>query len=233
MSNLNKFVEWLSFNPTYEQIAQALVLEYFEDTYVSRIRFGKTNHDDSAVILGQFGFQGETIPVETAIPGDVWRTLDSPAIRIITGENPGPWSPDGKFCVIVLRDKGFMQGHSVFEFDHGVPDDEKDCILSRLHDYCMLVSLYISLRQDGALSKGNAIDTTGLPEYSRVGELTSRQIEVLRELVAGKTNLQIARQLGYSHSTIRQETMKIYQALAVKDRRAAAMKASNLNLIKA
>jgi DNA-binding NarL/FixJ family response regulator len=44
-------------------------------------------------------------------------------------------------------------------------------------------------------------------------------------MVDGKTNHDLATQLGYSVSTIRHETMRIYQALAVSDRREAARRA--------
>ena len=231
MSDLNNFVEWLSFHPNYEQIAQALVNEFLKDTQVSRVRFGKTNADDSAVILGQYGYQGEPIPREVPIPGSVWRILESPEIHIITGANPGPWSPDGKFCVVILRDKGVMQGHAVFEFDQRASDGEQECVLSRIHDYCMLVSLYISLNRDHASSTSTTVDAVSYPSNSRVGALTSRQIDVLRGMVKGQTNAQIARRLGYSLSTVRQETMKIFQALSVSDRRAAAKMATNLSLV--
>ena len=55
--------------------------------------------------------------------------------------------------------------------------------------------------------------------------LTQRQRQVLRGMVEGKTNHDLATQLGYSVSTIRHETMRIYQALAVSDRREAAQRA--------
>ena len=221
----------MSFNPSYEQIAQALASEYLKDTQVSRIRFGKTNEDDSAVILGQFGFQGEQPLSETAIPGPVRRALDSPEIHMIAGTIPGHWSPDGKYCGVALRDKGVVQGHSVFEFDYGVPDEEKECVLNRVHDYCMLVSLYISLHRDRPTTTATTVDAASYPSNSRVGALTSRQIDVLRGMVEGHTNTQIARRLGYSHSTIKQEAMKIFQALSVGDRSAAAKRATNLNLV--
>ena len=52
-----------------------------------------------------------------------------------------------------------------------------------------------------------------------------RQMNILKGMVDGKTNHDLATQLGYSVSTIRHETMRIYQALAVSDRREAAQRA--------
>jgi DNA-binding NarL/FixJ family response regulator len=62
-------------------------------------------------------------------------------------------------------------------------------------------------------------------------ELTARQISILRGMVEGKTNHELANELGFSVSTIRHETMRIYQALAVSDRKEAAKKALSLALI--
>jgi DNA-binding NarL/FixJ family response regulator len=63
------------------------------------------------------------------------------------------------------------------------------------------------------------------------GQLSQRQILILRGMVEGKTNHELANELGFSVSTIRHETMRIYQALAVSDRKEAAKKALMLSLV--
>lgn len=63
------------------------------------------------------------------------------------------------------------------------------------------------------------------------GELTERQLEILRQMAMGKTNAQIAADLILSESSIRQETVRIYRALGVGARAEAARKALNLGLI--
>ncbi len=73
-----------------------------------------------------------------------------------------------------------------------------------------------------------------LPNDSRdagAGQLSQRQILILRGMVEGKTNHELATEMGFSVSTIRHETMRIYQALAVSDRKEAAKKALMLSLI--
>jgi hypothetical protein len=50
-------------------------------------------------------------------------------------------------------------------------------------------------------------------------------------MVEGKTNLELATELGFSVSTNRHETMPIYQAPAASDRREAAKKAIMLSLV--
>jgi DNA-binding NarL/FixJ family response regulator len=47
----------------------------------------------------------------------------------------------------------------------------------------------------------------------------------------GRTNHQIAIHLGFSVSTIRHETMRIYELLSVSDRQEAARKAKSVGLL--
>ena len=61
--------------------------------------------------------------------------------------------------------------------------------------------------------------------------LSPRQIEILQSLIEGKTNYDIASELGYSVSTIRQETIKIYSMLNVSGRRAAAQEALRQQIV--
>ena len=62
-------------------------------------------------------------------------------------------------------------------------------------------------------------------------ELTQRQLEVLQLIVEGKTNALIARQIGFSDSTVRQETIEIYRKLGVHNRRDAAVIAERAGLL--
>ena len=64
-----------------------------------------------------------------------------------------------------------------------------------------------------------------------VQELSHRQLAVLLGMAWGKTNIAIAQDLILSESTIKQETVKIYKALGVGNRRQAVLKAQNLNLL--
>ena len=50
-------------------------------------------------------------------------------------------------------------------------------------------------------------------------------------MVEGKSNHELATDMGFSVSTIRHETLMNYQALAVSDRKEAAKKALALKLI--
>ena len=61
--------------------------------------------------------------------------------------------------------------------------------------------------------------------------LTQRQLHIIAGMIEGKTNHELAEELGFSVSTIRHETMRIYENLAVHDRKEAAKKAVALHLL--
>jgi DNA-binding NarL/FixJ family response regulator len=68
-------------------------------------------------------------------------------------------------------------------------------------------------------------------ESLKSNPLTPRQRLVLAGFVEGKTNHEMATELGFSISTIRHETMAIFKALGASDRKEAAKLAQQHNLI--
>ena len=60
---------------------------------------------------------------------------------------------------------------------------------------------------------------------------SARQLAILQGMVEGKTNHDLASDLGFSVSTIRHETMRIYQLLSVSDRREAAREALDQGIL--
>jgi len=231
MKDTQRFIEWLSFHPTADDIARVLVTDYLSVFGVSCMRFGRVNNDDSASALGQNGYPDADLWRNVVVPGSEWRSWDLPAIDIITGKNKTQWSPDSKLCVVHLRDRGVIQGSAVIEFSDAVADDRKNHVMESIEDFCAPISLYLSFqnhpRQGPAILAGGSIDS----REAATTQFTQRQIQVLRGMVEGRTNHELANELGFSVSTIRHETMRIYQGLGVSDRKEAAQKALALNLI--
>jgi DNA-binding CsgD family transcriptional regulator len=228
---IRKFIEWLSYHPTADEIARALVTEYLVDEGVKAIRFNRINSDDSAMVLGQFGYADADEWRNKVVPGSVWRQWATPEIDIITGKNKNKWSPDSMTCVVSLRDRGVIQGNIVVQFTDQVSDSEKVAVLDKIEDFCVPISLYLSFqnRSIGSSIQGkiSSIDS----QDSGTSQLTARQLSILRGMVEGKTNHELATELGFSVSTVRHETRRIYQALAVSDRKEAAKKALTLSLV--
>lgn len=227
--NRRKFIEWLGFHPTAEEIARALATEYLAPYGILGIRIVRTNSDDSVLLLGQHGYASADKYRNRTVPGNEWRAIDSPDITIMTGQNHGPWSPDSTFHVFGLRDRGVSQGFIVVEFHKPVPESEKPTIAQAVDDLAAILALYLSF---GARPVGSTMGGFEREQgTSSPGHLTQRQLVILRGMFEGKTNHELASEMGFSVSTVRHETMRIYQALSVSDRHEAAKKALNLGLV--
>ena len=73
--------------------------------------------------------------------------------------------------------------------------------------------------------------TTGSISSLQINPLTSRQRQVLTGFIEGKTNHELAVDLGFSISTIRHETMAIFKLLGASDRKEAVKIAQESSLI--
>ena len=227
---MRQFVEWLSFHPSTEEIARALVTDFLSDFNVHGIRFGCLNKDDSIVILGQFGYADADHYRERVIPGSEWRKIDNHDIRIIAGRTQIKWSPDQKMYVNPLREHGVILGYLIVEFTEPFEPSRVTGVEEVLDELSVAISLYLSLQNH----RSRAIeDMTLRKNHSRrieLSEFSPRQLQILRGMVEGKTNHQLATEMGFSVSTVRHETMRIFRMLGVSGRGEAATKAMELQL---
>ena len=82
------------------------------------------------------------------------------------------------------------------------------------------------------VSLSHDLPATDAVKEDRGAYLTKRQMIILEMMGRKMTNMQIAKELGYSESTIRHETMRIYALLQASGRREAVVLARKLSLIK-
>jgi DNA-binding CsgD family transcriptional regulator len=78
--------------------------------------------------------------------------------------------------------------------------------------------------------RGRIALTTARSSLAANMGLTSRQISVMNGLLQNLTINEIAQHLGFSHSTVRQESIAIYKALQIEGRTAIADRARQLQL---
>ena len=224
MRDIRTFIDWLSYHPTCDEVSRALVMEYMASLGACCARIGRLHPDDSLEFLGEYGFDAGK--AKETFPSEVWRSWESDEALIALGKNAEPWNPSKNLLMIQLRERGAVHGYLVLRFTQPVADTESVEEVAR--NYAVALGLYLSLaHESGSGSARNII------ERNETGsdQLSPRQISILRGMVEGKTNHELANELGFSVSTIRHETMRIYQALAVSDRKEAAKKALSLALI--
>ena len=92
--------------------------------------------------------------------------------------------------------------------------------------YSALTSLYLTQNKNLGFNQSSK----SIAEESGL-KISPRQSQILHGMVEGKTNHEMATDLGFSVSTIRHETMAIFRALGVSDRKEAAQIAQQMDLI--
>jgi DNA-binding CsgD family transcriptional regulator len=228
MPLVRKLISWLTFHPTTDEIARALATDYLAEFSVQGIRFSRLQNDDSIIILGDYGFEDSVVWANRVIPSSEWRARDTEPSRFLMGETQERWCSNSTVYIETLRDRGVTQGHLMITFHKTINEVDKDRVAERIRDLCIPLALYLSFLHQPT----SGISGSNFPTESRdAGQLSQRQILILRGMVEGKTNHELATELGFSVSTIRHETMRIYQALAVSDRKEAAKKALALSLV--
>ena len=231
MTQIRKFIEWMSFHPGMEEISRALATDYLTQFGVKGVRFGLFNSDDSILLLGQYGYPDAMAWRNRNIPSQEWRAVESPDIQLIISASGQKWTNDSRFFVNTLRDHGVIQGYLVVEFTNPIGDANKQKTGDAIDDLCMPIALYLSFQIRRSPNQTISINSLDEVRDSGGAQLTSRQLLILRGMVDGKTNHDLSAELGFSVSTVRHETMRVYQALAVSDRKEAAKKALVLGIV--
>lgn len=228
MNKLKHFLEWLSFHPSNNEIARALITDYLAEFNSSYLFFGSINSDGSITILGQYG--RENVWLGHRFAATEWRKMDDEGIRLVASTSAIKWAPDSKTVGNILRYHGVIQGFLIIQFRTPVSGGTQSMLEEVLSDFCVPLSLYLSFRRQFEPTDAGI---NSFKEHQAAGpaKFTARQLMILRGMVEGKTNHELATEMGFSVSTIRHETMRIYQELSVSDRKEAAMKALTLSLI--
>lgn len=100
------------------------------------------------------------------------------------------------------------------------PDAEIDAFMRAIGN---LFSLHVYRTLDTPAAERHLKHKTTLSSPdSHAGNLTERQSLILRMMSEGRTNVSISEMLGYSESTVRQETIKIFAKLGCHGREEAS-----------
>ena len=219
-------LEWLTFYPTAEEIARGLVTSYLSHHGLARARFSLQAEDDSLLHIGQHGFKN--FPIGRVESAEQWRSRDrEDATRdCMLDENFVGFDPTMKIVLAGLSEKGVPKGWLVLVFDHPISNEEE--VLREVTMLTKLLSFYLLPRHAEFFERSQRQPKA--MDVSR-GDFTSRQLQIMQGMIDGKTNHELATDLGYSVSTIRHETMRIFQILGVSDRREAARTALERSII--
>ena len=234
-SKMARLASLLSFMPPLERIARSLVLDIFVQFNPTESIIYYLNENDEVTNLAAYGTNELVAGIQ--IPSSTWRrwvseeTSNAHALSL----NTISWSEDNCQIVIKLNAQGVLIGFLALKFSESVENTNKLNIDAEAA--CLLISLYLSFYLQNTNERGEVSELIQVPRKPLVRRenekphLSERQRSVLIGLVARKTNNVIASELGYSVSTVRHETIRIFEALGVSDRIEAAKHAKAFGIV--
>jgi DNA-binding CsgD family transcriptional regulator len=228
MKDLRKLLDYLEFHPNVSEIARMLIVEDIFPEKATAIRVCLLNSDDSLLTIGEFGYVD--CFSDTTISSDIWRKGLTSSLHIVELIQSGLWNEEFTEFLYILRNRGSLQGYITVNFNH--PVSNKIDSQERIESICQLVGIF--LNGVSAFKPREELEKARKSQGDRDATkaiLTQRQLLILAGMIEGKTNHELAEDLGFSVSTIRHETMRIYSLLQVSDRKEAAREAVLQHLV--
>ena len=209
--------------PTTEDLCQFLAMRICPSGELSRVYVGRLDSDGIIRTESSFGYSTniEIDELETSL--DTLRpmphALKKREVYVANREEVlrdfQDYSPFDQRSPWVATAVVPTLGRHVFVFRLQCPIRDKESVVLYFKAVGALLSFY-DFR--GSMSETRLIAKSKLNENLLGQALTSRQSEILQLIIERKTNMQIANDLGYSESLIKQESMIIYAKLGVKGR---------------
>ena len=228
MKEFRKLLDYLDFQPNVDEIARMLIVEDILPEKATAIRICLLNSDDSLLTVGEHGYANSF--VNTTISGEDWRKGPNSSHHIVELIESGLWNDEFTELLYVLRNRGSLQGYITVKFEK--PILSKLTTQYSIEGICQLVGIY--LNGVNAINPKVEVEKTSTSQGDEAATravLTQRQLLILAGMIEGKTNHELAEDLGFSVSTIRHETMRIYSLLQVSDRKEAAREAVLQSLV--
>ena len=228
MKELRKLLDYLDFHPKVGEIARMLIVEDIFPEKATAIRICLLNSDDSLLTVGEYGYVDCFI--DTTISGDNWRKGLNSSLHIVELIQSGLWNEEFTEFLYVLRNRGSLQGYITVNFDNPVSNKVES--QESIESTCQLVGIF--LNGVSAFKPKEELENARRSQRDRGATkavLTQRQLLILAGMIEGKTNHELAEDIGFSVSTIRHETMRIYSLLQVSDRKEAAREAVLQSLV--
>ena len=131
-------------------------------------------------------------------------------------------SSDDNFLIIPISNGKSLKGFILLELDCAQLSAEDLSLIEIMGKVCAfyLLSELPELKQSNSIEK-----------KARQLQFSARQLQIITGFVEGKTNHELAENLGFSVSTVRHETMDIFRLLGASDRKEAAKIAQEKSIV--
>lgn len=218
----------LSSRPDGDLLCQALALSFPARFRAGAALVAQVRGDGNLHVVGQFGYSPRKQFPDVIPLSDDWPIVEAvrsqeplvlPTAAAVVERFPGLDRPDHRIRPLVatsLASQGSPVGVAVVSFERDVDDPRAATVLAGiLRD---IVGLYVGLQwaePEAATAYAGRAGRRADDE-----ELTPRQLTILHLLADGLSKGEIAFRIGYSESTVRQETLALYRSFGVGDRHA-------------
>ena len=226
MSQSVRFAAYLSSLPKHNEILEALSRDYLRDYGVTSVQLFSLDKNNLLELKTEAG-----IPTKFTANQMDKRSLQELEKLLSTSNVCREIASLGCLCdptssisITPFSIDTNLLGFFVFEWKESteITKEAKEALIL----YSALTSLYLTQ------GKSHGLILNSNERVNKVDQkISPRQMLVLHGMVEGKTNHELATDLGYSVSTIRHETMAIFRALGVSDRKEAAQIAQQMDLI--
>jgi DNA-binding CsgD family transcriptional regulator len=131
-------------------------------------------------------------------------------------------SSDDNFLIIPIANGKSLKGFILLELDCAQLSAEDLSLIEIMGKVCAfyLLSELPELKQSNSTEK-----------IASQLQFSARQLQIINGFVEGKTNHELAEDLGFSVSTVRHETMDIFRLLGASDRKEAAKIAQERSIV--
>lgn len=226
-------LSYLASKPTLDDVAQFLVLDIFREHRPRAALISVFDSSGNVSAAGSFGLASDVVRALRRM--SLWDR--SPAVDAIRDGEPlvlndrtsllqqYPWLENHE-CLLnpttawPLTLGTQRLGSLQVQFSEAVRHEDVAPVFAAT---APILGLYVSLRSP--MTNGESLEQSHVTPRSGNGqvetELSARQVRILHLLAEGLTNPQIAARIGFSDSTVRQETMAIYRFLGADGRREA------------
>ena len=223
----NRILDLLVFNPTGDDVARALALDFGLKYHVSKVSISLFIADGSVFCLGDYGV---TPSLSLSMIPDANYYNDVPATGDLALKTDYfGWNSSRTAVMAHMKVRFATVGSIVMHFQDALTQEDLVEVESMMAELIKPLTIFFFNRTPRETETTSVRDVTPI----NIRSFTPRQKEILKRMAAGETNAAIAGELGFSVSTVRHETMKIYDKLSVSDRREASVKAIALGLISA
>ena len=131
-------------------------------------------------------------------------------------------SSDDNFLIIPISNGKSLKGFILLELDCAQLSAEDLSLIEIMGK----VSAFYLLSELPELKQSNSIE-----KIASQLQFSARQLQIINGFVEGKTNHELAEDLGFSVSTVRHETMDIFRLLGASDRKEAAKIAQERSIV--